>query len=50
MNVGKSWVYQFLLWHPELKLGKLLGLDPNQVQVLNEAIVRKDFEELVKST
>jgi len=48
-KVGKNWVYRFLQWHPQLKLGKPSGLDPKQAQAFNEAIVRKHYEELKKA-
>jgi transposase len=48
-KVGKNWVYRFLQRHPQLKLGKPLGLDPKRAQAFNEAIVRKHYEELAKA-
>ena len=44
--VGENWVYRFLAWHPNLKLGKPSGLDPKRAQAFNETTVREHFKQL----
>jgi hypothetical protein len=48
-KIGKNWVYRFLERHPELKLGKPLGLELNRAQAFNETVIRIYYEELKKA-
>ena len=41
---GKHWHWCFIKWHPELKLGKASGLNPNQTNNFDEATMKHYFQ------
>ena len=41
---GRTWVYSFLLRHPEIVLGKPSGLDPKRAQAFNKPTVKNHFK------
>lgn len=43
---SKSWICGFLGWNPEIKLGRLSGLDPKHTQAFNKPTICKHFHRL----